>query len=67
MYRQITLVSLAVGAIALALIAIAPQKFVKKSILENKTKLTVVRISFVFVAVVGIMVILMILKNPELL
>lgn len=67
MYRQITLVSLAVGAIALALIAIAPQKFVKKSILENKTKLTVVRISFAFVAVVGIMVILMILKNPELL
>lgn len=67
MYRQITLVSLAVGAIALALIAIAPQKFVKKSILENKTKLTVVRISFAFAAVVGIMVILMILKNPELL
>lgn len=66
MYRQITLVSVAVGAIVLALIAIAPQKFVKKSILENKTKLTVVRISFAFGAVVGIMVILMILKNPEL-
>ncbi|MDE5818133.1 MAG: hypothetical protein K2I07_02280 [Lachnospiraceae bacterium] len=67
MYRQITLVSLTVGAIALALIAIAPQKFVKKSILENKTKLTVVRIFSAFAAVAGIAVILMILNSPDLL
>lgn len=66
MYRMITITSLAVGAIMLALIAIAPQKFVKKSILEDKSKLMVVRISFTLTAVVSVVVIMIILNSPYL-
>lgn len=66
MYRMITITSLAVGAIMLALIAIVPQKFVKKTILENRLKLMVVRISSALAAVVGVVVILIILNNPYL-
>lgn len=66
MYRLITIASLAVGAIMLALIAIAPQKFIKKSILEDKSKLKVVRIFCALIVVVSVVVIMIVLNNPYL-
>lgn len=66
MYKWMTIASLSVGAIMCALIAIAPKHIVKKSLLEAKSKLMVLRISAALIAIMAIAVIVVILNNPDL-
>lgn len=66
MYRGITIAALCVAAVMFVLMAIIPQKFVKKSILENKPKLIALRIFAALVAVIAVVMIIVIMNSPYL-